>query len=149
MEARDIMTAPVYTLRDTGTAGEAARVLVEHRISALPITDEAGKLVGILTNSDFFLHPIRYPGAEGHLFELLGSLVGLGDMEKVSKALAERSVQDVMSQPVVTITEDTDLSEIVRLMVHDKRKRLPVVRDDQVVGIVCRHDFLKLITATK
>ena len=149
MNARDIMTTPVHTIRDTATIGEAARLLTDQRISALPVLDQDEELVGVLTHTDFFLHPIHYPGTEGHLFELLGSLVGVDDLESASKALAERSVRDVMTHPVITITEDADIGEIARLMLHDKRTRLPVVRDEKVVGIVCRHDFLKLITTAK
>lgn len=149
MNARDVMTAPAYTIRDTATVGEAAQLLADKRISTLPVLDQDEKLVGVLTHTDFFLHPIHYPGAEGHLFELLGSLVGVDNLESASKTLAERSVRDVMTHPVTTITEDADIGEIARLMLHDKRTRLPVVRGEKVVGIVCRHDFLKLITAAK
>ena len=145
MQARDIMTAPVFTVRDTATVGEAAALLAEHRISALPILDAQDRLVGILTHTDFFLHPIRYPGAEGSLFELLGSLVGPDNLEHAARELKRRSVRDVMSKPVTTIREDTPVSEIARIMIKEKRKRLPVTRDGMVVGIVCRHDFLKLL----
>ena len=65
MKVSDIMTSPVYTIRDRDTVGDAARLMADEGVSALPVLDDIGGIVGILSHTDFFLHPVRYPGGWG------------------------------------------------------------------------------------
>ena len=136
------------SLSPAATVADAVRVMREHRVGCVLVV-EAERLVGIITETDFFLQPVHYPGAEGRLFELLGSLVGFDSLEEVAQETERRPVREVMSHPVATISEETPVAEIARTMLHDRRKRLPVVRDGKVVGMVSRHDFLKLMPAVR
>jgi CBS domain-containing protein len=145
MNASDIMTSPVYTIRDRQTVGDAARIMADHGISALPVLDADEKIVGILSHTDFFLQPVRYPGVGGHLFDLLGTYVSPDTIEDVSKSVGARSVREVMKSPVVTIEHDENVTEIAKKMLHGSLNRLPVLKDGRITGIVARHDFVKLI----
>ncbi len=146
MKARDIMTSPAYTIRDRSTVGEAARIMAEEGIGALPVVNDDGKIVGILSHTDFFLSPVRYPGAGGHLFDLLGSYVSPDTIEEVSKSVSDRPVGAVMKTPVVTVGGDEDVTEVAKKMLGASLNRMPVVDDGRVIGIVTRHDFVKLIS---
>jgi CBS domain-containing protein len=145
MKASDIMTSPAYTIRDGSTVGEAARIMAEKGIGTLPVVDDDSKIVGILSHTDFFLSPVRYPGAGGHLFDLLGSYVSPDTIEEVSKSVGDRPVKEVMKTPVITIEGDEEVTEVAKKMLGASLNRMPVVHDGRVIGIVARHDFVKLI----
>ena len=146
MDASDIMSNRVYTVRADATVVDAANIMLDHNISALPVVNDRDRLVGIMSHSDFFLTPIRDPGMHGTVFELFGHVVvnrnNIGDLHS---ALGDTLVSEVMSSPVVTVREGTQVEEIVRIMHQRRLKRLPVVRDDKLVGIITRHDFVRLV----
>ncbi len=145
MNASEIMSSRVYTIRADATVVDAANVMLDHNISALPVVNDRDKLVGIMSHSDFFLTPIRDPGMQGTVFELFGHVfVNKDNIGNLHSVLSRTFVSDVMSTPVVTAREDTPVEEIVRIMHQRRLKRLPVVRNDELVGIITRHDFVRL-----
>ena len=145
MKARDIMTSPAYTIRDRSTVGEAARIMAERGIGTLPVVDDDSKIVGSLSHTDFFLSPVRYPGAGGHLFDLLGTYVSPDTIEEVSKSVGDRPIKEVMKTPVVTLEGDTEVAEVAKKMLGASLNRIPVVDNGRVIGVVARHDFVTLI----
>ena len=149
MIASDIMSSPVRSLLNNATVVDAANSLMVHGISALPILNQADELVGIVTHSDFSLQPIRDPGMQGTLFELFGRIVvNERNINHLSSDLAGMPITSIMASPVTTITENTGMEEIVRIMHQRRLKRLPVVRGKTMVGIVTRHDFVRLVAST-
>ena len=149
MIASDIMSSPVRSLPSSATVVDAANSLMEHGISALPILNEKDELAGIVTHSDFSLQPIRDPGMHGTLFELFGRIVvNERNIDHLSSDLSGMPITAIMASPVTTITEGTGIEEIVRIMHQRRMKRLPVVRGKTMVGIVTRHDFVRLVAST-
>ncbi|MBI2855675.1 MAG: CBS domain-containing protein [Chloroflexi bacterium] len=146
MLARDIMSEPVVTTGPNASVEDAARIMVRHNFSCLPVVDERKRLVGIVTHSDFVLHRRFLPLAE-HLYSLLGSMVAPQGVEEAAHRLGTRLVKEVMSQPVVTIREEADFGEVAKVMVGRGVNRLPVMRGDQLVGIITRHDLLKAMVS--
>ena len=146
MNADEIMSFPVQTVRADATVVDAANIMLDRNISALPVVNDRDHLVGIMSHSNFFLHPIRDPGMHGTVFELFGKVVTEGNLNRLAEMLAQVPVSTVMSTPVVTIQEDTHIEDIVRIMEQRRLKRLPVVRGDEIVGMVTRHDFLRFAT---
>ncbi|MDA0988174.1 MAG: CBS domain-containing protein [Chloroflexi bacterium] len=144
MNAQDIMTSPVVTTTADSTVETAAKLMLEHGTSCLPVLDNKGQLVGILTHTDFGFHRKFLPMA-GHLYTLMGSWVKPETLEEVAKAVSSRSVSEVMSHPAITVQEDTPVAEVADLMIQKNISRLPVVRGKALVGIVTRHDFVKLM----
>ncbi len=144
MNAVDIMSSPVQTVRAAATVVDAANIMLDRNISALPVMNERDRLVGIMSHSNFFLHPIRDPGMQGTVFELFGNVVSEENLNNLADVLGRIFVSSVMSSPVVTVRTETPLDEVVRIMNQRRIKRLPVVHGDEVVGIVTRHDFLRL-----
>ncbi|MFW6091075.1 MAG: CBS domain-containing protein [Actinomycetota bacterium] len=128
------MTTDVITVRQDAPFKEVARLLDEHSVSALPVLDADGRLVGIVSEAD--LLPKEYRDRPGRLARLL-------HRHEVVKA--EGGVAgDLMSSPAVTIGPDASLAEAAQLMMHERVKRLPVVSDGgELIGIVSRADLVE------
>lgn len=129
MRARDVMSGPVTIKAD------AAKVLVNSRFSALPIIDEKGAMTGIVSEVDLIR---RVVGDEDYPTQLHAHL---GDPDS-QEALAA-PVAQVMTREVITAGEDTPLEDIATLILKHQKKRIPIVRDGSVVGIVSRTDLVK------
>ncbi len=130
MQAKDLMTAPVLSIGPDATVGEAAKLMLEKKISCLPVVDAGGELVGMLTHSDFELHR-KLMAMTSDLYELMGSWTTPNSMEYAAKGAAEKLVKEVMHGPVATIAEDAAVAEIAELMLRMKVHRLPVMGDRQ------------------
>ena len=144
MNTIDIMTTPVITISDDSTVGEAADIMIERKLSCLPVMGSGGELVGILTHSDFGLRREVLPHGES-LFTMLGHWAEPEAMERVTQELKGKLVKEVMHEPVTTVEEDTELEDLLKLMITDRINRPPVMRGEKVVGIITRHDLLKLL----
>jgi len=133
MKAGDVMTTGAATVKPSASLAEAARLMIEHRISGLPVVDEGGKLVGIVSEGDFLR---RNGGDRMRWIEaFLDSGSGAGD-------LSSRRVEDIMSKDPVSAGVETPLTEIVDAMERRNVKRIPVVDNGRVVGIVSRANLL-------
>lgn len=137
MKVRDVMTTdPLRVSPDTGLR-EAARLMVRHRVSGLPVVDEAGHLVGILTEGDFIRQEATRDRPHG--VSLLDALFGEGELP----AVTAETVAEVMTRSVVTITPEATLGEAARVMGRRNIKSLPVVDlDGELVGIISRSDVV-------
>ncbi len=141
MKAADIMTLGAATIRNDVQLPEAARVMLQYGISGLPVVDSAGHLVGIITEGDFLRHleaDARREGPRWLEFQL--SPGRIADEYVHSQG---RRVEDAMTRQVVTVTEETPIEEVVRLMEQHRIKRVPVMRDREIVGIVSRANLLR------
>ncbi len=138
--ARDVMTSPVITVTPDTSVKEIAQLLLTHHISGVPVVSPEGKLVGIVTEADL-LHKERPEVEEGGLLRLFRR-GQLAEAERKAEGLVAR---DVMTSPVVTVTEEVPLREVAALMARRQINRVPVVRGDQVVGIVSRADVLRAL----
>lgn len=142
---RDIMTSPVVTVREDTSLEAAARLMLEHDIGSLPVVDETGKLRGIVTESDFTGRETCPPFSFYRVPTLFGEWVSPQELEAMYKAGRTMKVCQIMSSPVVTTTEDTPVTKVVMMMLERDLTRIPVVRDGVPVGIVTRHNLLKLL----
>ena len=143
MKARDVMVAPVITVKSSSTVKEVAQTLVDRRISAVPVIDDAGKLVGIISEGDL-MHRAE-TGTELR-YRWWIRLVG-GDASLPAdyiKAHARRAA-DIMTQNVITATPETPLDEIAVLLERNSIKRVPIVREGQLVGIVSRANLVQAL----
>ncbi|MBL8579260.1 MAG: CBS domain-containing protein [Mesorhizobium sp.] len=146
LQAQDVMTREVIAIAPGSTVAEAAALMIDKRISAVPVVED-GRLVGLVSEGDL-IHRAEI-GTEGHarswwlgLFRDAGSLA-----EDYAKSHSRR-VADLMTRNVHTITEFTPVATIADLFDHARIKRVPVMRGDSVVGIVSRSDLMKAILAT-
>jgi CBS domain-containing protein len=140
MKARDVMTSPVLSVEPDADILYAVRLMLQRRISGLPVIDGQGDLLGIVTEGDFLRR--AETGTQRKRSRWLEFLVGPGRLaEEYAHAHASK-VRDVMTPDPVTVSDDTPLEEIVRLMEKRQVKRLPVMRDRKVVGIVSRANLV-------
>src|SRR5215475_6221193 len=136
MKAKDVMTSPVISVGPDDSVSQAARIMLQRHISGLPVIDQEGRLVGIVTEGDF-LRRVE-TGTQRQRPRWLQFLTGPGRLADEYVRSTSRRVEDVMTQPVHAIDEDMPLSDIVELMERRRVKRLPVLRDRKLVGIVSR-----------
>jgi CBS domain-containing protein len=143
MRAHQIMTHPVITVTPETTIVEAANTMLQKHISGLPVVDATGKLVGIISEGDFIRR--SEIGTERKRGRFLKFILGSGKAATDFVHEHGGKVGEIMTPEPLTITEDTDLEQIVRLMERNSVKRLPVTRGDQVVGIVSRANLLQAV----
>ncbi len=140
MLAKDIMTKKVLSVSPEHSVSHAARAMLDNRVSGLPVCDDDGKLVGILSEGDLLrraeLGSAAWPGA----------LRDRTEPEVFTKRHSWR-VGDVMTQRVVTVDEDAPLGRIGAIMAANAIKRIPVMRAEKMVGIISRSDILWVISA--
>ncbi|MBS0525357.1 MAG: CBS domain-containing protein [Proteobacteria bacterium] len=143
MLAGRVMSPIVLAVSQDASIYDAAETMVSAEVSALPVVDGAGKMVGILSEADLMHRPeIGTEPRKGWLQRVLGDSTRSAE-EYV--ALHSRRVRDVMTGKVVTVDEETPLSEIARLMDQHKIKRVPVIRGETVVGIISRGNLLRAL----
>jgi CBS domain-containing protein len=136
MRARDIMMAPVVTVRPETRLKDAAAILVERGISGMPVVDETGTLVGIVSEADLVpLESAPDPRAQVR-------------PRPWRRYRVPRCVEEVMIREVVWVPPDVDASQVARLMLERRIKRIPVVEGERVVGIITRRDLLRVLART-
>jgi CBS domain-containing protein len=140
MKAKDVMTSTVISVQPDATILQAARQMLQHRISGLPVIDHGGELVGILSEGDFLRR--RETGTERRRSRWLEFLMGPGRLAVEYSHSHGSKVTEVMTTDVHTVTEDTNLEDIVDLMERRRIKRVPVMRGKNVVGMVTRSNLM-------
>jgi len=145
MKAADIMTRRVISVAPEASVLESARLMLQHRVSGLPVIDAAGRLVGVVSEGDF-LHRVE-TGTELKRTRWLEFIAGPARLATEYVHSHGRKVADVMTGEPVTVGEDTPVEEVVRLMEKRRIKRLPVMRGTKVVGIVSRANLLHALAS--
>jgi CBS domain-containing protein len=141
MKAADIMTFGAATIRPEAPIAEAAQRMLQYRISGLPVVDAAGQLVGMVTEGDLLRR--SETGTEPQRPRWLEFLLGPGRLADEYVRTHGRQVMDVMTREVVTVSQEAPASEVVDLMERRQIKRVPVMRDGKVVGIIARANLLR------
>jgi CBS domain-containing protein len=143
MRAHQIMTRQVITIAADASIVDAANIMLEKHVSGLPVVDEAGKLVGIVSQGDFLRR--AEIGTQRKRGRWLKFFVGPGKAASDFVHERGRKVGEVMTSEPYTATEDATLEDIVELMERNNVKRLPVVRGHKLVGIVTRSNLLQAV----
>ncbi len=143
MRAKDVMSTDVVTILANATVYDAGELLLSEHVSAMPVIGDTGEIVGIISEADLIRR--AEIGTEPHKSWLLRLLAD--DFTKAAQYVHSHSrhVRDVMTRPVITVTEDATLGEIAQLMVKHDIKRVPVTRENFVVGIVSRANLVQAL----
>jgi CBS domain-containing protein len=137
------MSKPVVGVEPGASVAEAARLMLGQKISGLPVTTAAGELVGMVSEGDFLRRSEL--GTEQHLSGLLRFLEGSGKQADTYTHTHGRKVSEVMTTRVCTIGPAATLEDAVETMLRHHVKRLPVVEDGKIVGIVSRSDLMRAL----
>ena len=149
IKTEQIMTREVVTLSPEMDILEATRMLLDNQINGAPVVDSAGRLVGILCQSDLIAQQKRLPLPS--LFTFLDGLIPLSStkqLEKEVSKIAATTVAQAMTGNPVTVSPETGIEALAGLMVDNSFHTLPVVVDGKLVGIVGKEDVLKTLIAT-
>src|SRR5260370_42654915 len=133
MLARDVMTTPVIAVTPETRTRDAIELMLTHHLSGLAVTNQDGKLVGLLSEGDFIRRSEL--GTEKHRSRFIAFILGPGRAAHDYTNNHARCARGVMTEEVIALAEDTSLEEIVSLMEKHAIKRAPVMRDDDVVGM--------------
>lgn len=144
LTASDIMTKDVVTVTCGTSIRELADVMTRHRIGSVPVVDDAGKLIGIVTESDLIEQDRSFhiPTVIS-LFDWVIYLESEKKFEKELKRMTARTVGDIFTREVLTVAPDTPVSKVADIMSDKKIHSLPVVDGDKLVGIVARIDLIR------
>ncbi len=147
MRASDIMTAKVVTVSVDTDVQVIARLLLERRISAVPVVDSSDHILGIVSEGDLMRRPETE--TERHRSWWLRLMADKAERAEEYVKSHGRRADQVMTRDVVTVTEDSNVGEIAELLEQRRIKRVPVVRDGKLVGIVSRANLLQGLAAHK
>jgi len=146
LDAASIMTRSVVTAHPNDTVAHVARLLSEHAISAAPVCDDSGALLGMISEGDL-MRPFVTTNVKRRAWwlTLLADGTDLAP-EFVDYVRVDRhQIADLMTKPVITASETTPVTELAEQMVEHRIKRLPIVRGEKLVGIVSRADVIRAI----
>jgi CBS domain-containing protein len=145
MRVGEIMNQSIVTVHEDATLEEVAQVMLAHHVWVAPVVNGRGEMTGIITDADFAVKEARIPFSRTRALQLFGAWIGQERIEKLYEDARTLKARDVMSSPVVAVTEDEPIDKVIQIIVSRGFKRIPVVRGAVPVGIVARHDFLKLM----
>ena len=146
LTARDIMTREIITITDDSTVKELARLLAIHQISGVPVIDDKGRLVGVVTESDliFQTKKLHIPT----VITILDSVFYLENPDKMGeemKKMVGAKVKDILTSSPLTVNEDTPLDEIATMMAEKNVHTLPVVNKEILVGVIGKKDIIRTL----
>jgi CBS domain-containing protein len=150
LTVREIMQTDVIAVRPETTVGELADILAKNKISGVPVVDDQGRVMGMVSEADIILQDadLHFP----YYIQFLESVIYLQSVhkfeERFRKAFGSR-VTEVMSDEVVVVSPDTSVREAATLMADRDINRLPVTEDGRLVGIVTRGDIVRAIAEHK
>lgn len=141
MKASDVMTREVKIIGPDKSAQAAAKLMIDNRISGLPVVSDNGEVIGMLSESDL-MHRVELgtddkSGSWSLLFSDPSSIA-----EKFKKSHG-RKVHDIMARPVISVDAEADLGEVADMLDFRKINRVPVMRGEQLVGIITRSDLVR------
>ena len=145
MNAGDIMTSKVVTVRPDTNVSTLARLLLDHKISALPVIDNEDRVIGMVSEGDLLGRPSKRSPRGWWLRLFNDEAVCLEELATARHLTA----QDVMARHVVSVSDQAPIDLVATLMHRRRLKRVPVLRDGKLVGIVSRADLLDAFVGSR
>jgi CBS domain-containing protein len=139
MQAREVMTTSVATIGADATVRAAAKVMLERRVSALPVVNDKGQVIGIVSEGDLVRRRELDTETEGAWWLLALAHGAARDYRKTHGA----TVRDVMTRPVIGVRPSASLKQVARLLQKHGIKRVPVLDAGRLVGVVSRADLVR------
>lgn len=148
MQVREVMSSPAITVRPNTDIRSVARVMLEHKISGVPVMDDDGALLGTITELDLIAR--NAPVQEPHYLAVLSAVfpINLREVSEYREQLRQALAVDageLMTSDVEVVTPDTDVEEALELMLDPETIMLPVIEEGKLVGVLTRTDLVRLI----
>ena len=148
MKISEVMTSNVITAGPEANLSEIARLMAENGVSGVPIVDTENKVLGIVTERDFLPQLKGVPFSNVKLPTLFGEWFEERDFGQLIAEARKQKATDVMKSPVVTVDVNDELGRAAELLAQHSVKRLPVVQDGVLVGIINRADIIRAIASS-
>ncbi|MCI5219723.1 MAG: CBS domain-containing protein [Candidatus Electrothrix sp. LOE2] len=150
LRAQDLMTENVIAVTKETEVRELAKILTENNISGVPVIDGAGRLIGVVTESDLIFQnkKVHIPTAVA-ILDAFFFLESPEKMEKEMKKMAGVTVGDIYAAEVTSVQKDTPLDELATLMAEKNIHTLPVLDQDELVGVIGKRDIIRIIAEGK
>jgi len=145
VKAHDVMVRDVVTVKPDTPVADVVDLLIEHDISALPVVDDEGNVIGIISESDLMRR--EELGTEKHRPRWIEAMTPASTLAREFAKSHGRRVGEIMSREVVSATEDMSLAEIAALLEKHRIKRVPILRDRKLVGIVSRSNLIQALAS--
>lgn len=145
MKVAEFMAQPVITVQEDTSLEVVARTRLKNHFGCVPVVDTQRKITGIITESDFAAKEKGFPFSTFRAPQVLGQWTSHDGVERIYEAARRMRASETMHPQIVTVTEDQSMDEAVELMLRHDINRIPVVRDDVPIGIVARHDLLRMM----
>ncbi len=149
MRVRELMTGEVFSVRTDTPVNDVARLMSKHGVSGVPVLDGNGNIAGIISELDLI---VRNGRLEMPVFlQVFDAVVPLelpGHLSDRLRHMLGTRAEDVMTRDVHTVTPDTEVEDLVALMVKHRANPVPVLENDALVGIVSRSDIVRMMATT-
>lgn len=140
-----IMSRPPVTAAPETSLAEAAQVMLDHGVNSLLVVDADGDLCGIVTDGDFAARRVGVPFSTLRRPQVLGQWLGEDGVERVYREARRRTLGEVMSDNVHSVSSEGTVEDVIRVMLDRDVKHIPVVEDGKPLGLIARHDLLKML----
>lgn len=145
MHVKDIMVSPVISVSEDTTLEEVAKIMIKNRIGCIPVVDDKSELLGIITENEFTSYEQKFPFSRHYAPKLFGKWVTKDNIDEMYIAARSIYAKDLMNTNPVTAEMDEPVFDLLNKMMDQSVDRVPVLHNNRIVGIVTRHDLLKLI----
>jgi CBS domain-containing protein len=145
MRVRHYMTANPTIVKPSTTVAEIAHLFIAHRIGCVPVVDDRGTLVGLVTETDLFIREKVVPFSLVRAPSLMGDWLDPKRLEETYQVRRDLTAKDVMTRQLLTVDADAPVGDAAHLMMRNERKHLPVTAAGRLVGILTRQDVLRAL----
>jgi CBS-domain-containing membrane protein len=145
MKAQDIMTRQVITVRADTAVDDIAHLLGQRHIGSVPVIDEEGRVVGIVSESDLFLKPAGIPFSAVKLPTLFKKWVDPARLAEIYAEAHRHMAADVMTREVVCVDVEDEIGHVAWLMAQRDLKHMPVLREGKLAGMITRADVIRML----
>jgi len=145
MLVKELMVSPVITVKSNNTLEHVAKIMIKNRIGCLPVVDNEGKMLGIITEAEFTAEKSTFPFSRANAPKLFGKWMLKENIEDMYKSAKTMKAEEIMNTSYVYVDKDDSVFDLLNTMIDNNVFRMPVLKDGKPVGIITRHDLLKLI----
>ena len=145
MLVKELMVSPVITVNSNHTLEHVAKIMIKNRIGCLPVVDNEGKMLGIITEAEFTAEKSTFPFSRVNAPKLFGKWMLKENIEDMYKSAKTMKAEEIMNTSYVYVDKDDSVFDLLNTMIDNNVFRMPVLKDGKPVGIITRHDLLKLI----
>lgn len=149
MKAYDVMTKDVFAVSPDTTVSEVARLITEHRIGGVPVVDEDGKVLGIITKRELFIQEQAVPFSTERMPALFNRLISPDELAEKYRELRNVKASEVMNKAVTTVEADEEVGKVAETMMRCRTRRVPVTSDGKLVGIISRSNIINLLVGAE